>query len=143
MLRFNNNLSRSLFIFLVLILPVSAQVPTANVRGLVSDPAQATVTGATVVVKSKETGTERNVTTNSAGEYLVANLPPGEYEIKVTRTGFKTQIRTLVLRVGDNLTSDFALEVGQASETVVITGDTPTINTTDFKISGVVNRKQI
>ncbi|MCI0661426.1 MAG: TonB-dependent receptor plug domain-containing protein [Acidobacteria bacterium] len=61
----------------------------------------------------------------------------------MTRTGFKTQIKTLVLRVGDNLTSDFALEIGQASETVVITGDTPTISTTDYKISGVVNRKQI
>src|SRR5215510_207261 len=143
MQRLINHFTLSLFVFLAIILPVGAQIPTASVRGLVTDPAQATVPGATVVVKGKETGTERNVMTNSAGEYQVANLPPGEYEIKVTRIGFKTQIKTLILRVGDNMTSDFALEVGQASETVVITGDTPTINTTDFKISGVVNRKQI
>src|SRR5262245_14389381 len=143
MQRLINHFTLSLFVFLAIILPVGAQIPTASVRGLVTDPAQATVPGATVVVKSKETGTERNVMTNSAGEYQVANLPPGEYEVKVTRTGFKTQIKTLILRVGDNMTSDFALEIGQASETVVITGETPTISTTDFKISGVVNRQQI
>jgi Carboxypeptidase regulatory-like domain len=139
-----NNLSIFLFVFLALsFLPVSAQVPTGSIRGLISDPAQAIVPGAAVIIKSKETGAERNVSTNSAGEYQVANLSPGDYEIKVTRTGFKTQIKILTLRVGDNLTIDFALEIGQANETVVITGETPTINTTDYKISGVVNRQQI
>jgi Carboxypeptidase regulatory-like domain len=132
------------FIFIFAIIQhATAQVPTASIRGLVSDPAQAIVPGATVIVKSQETGTERSVTTNSAGEYQVANLPPGEYEIKVSRTGFKSHIKTLILRVGDNLTSDFGLELGQANETVMITGETPTINTTDFKIDVVVSRQQI
>ncbi|MCI0661427.1 MAG: carboxypeptidase-like regulatory domain-containing protein [Acidobacteria bacterium] len=62
MQRFINTFFLFLFVLLALILPASAQVPTASVRGLVSDPAQATVPDATVVVKSKETGTERNVT---------------------------------------------------------------------------------
>jgi hypothetical protein len=47
------------------------------------------------------------------------------------------------VQVGENLSIDFNLEIGATSETVVVTSDTPTINTSDFKIDGVVNRQQI
>lgn len=121
----------------------SAQVPTGTIQGTVTDPSKAVVPGATVSVKSKGTGAERKVTTDEAGKYQVPTLPPGEYEVMVTAGGFKTGISTLTLQVGENISTDFELEVGQATETVTVTSEAPAINTSDFKIDGVVNRKQI
>src|SRR5215510_16055756 len=71
------------------------------------------------------------------------NLPPGEYEVKVAVTGFKAGLAPVTVQVGENVTVDFKLEVGEASETVVVSSETPAINTTDYKIDGVVNRQQI
>jgi hypothetical protein len=101
------------------------------------------VPNAVVTISNKATSAERKVTTNAAGEYLVPNLPPGEYEIKTTVSGFKTGQSEVVLQVGESVMVDFELQVGQQSETVVVTAETPAINTADFKIDGVVNRKQI
>ncbi len=134
----------SLLIALIAIaVTVVAQAPTATIRGIVSDPSKAIISGAKVAATNKSTGAERNATTNSAGEFQFSALSPGDYEIKVTMQGFKSELRPLTLQVGENLTVDFDLEVGQTSETVVVTGETPAINTTDYKIDGVVNRKQI
>lgn len=120
-----------------------AQTATGSIRGIVSDPSKAIITGARVTITNKDTGAERATKTNSAGEFQFSLLQPGEYEIKVTAQGFKSYIAPIKLQVGESITSDFSLEVGGANETVVVTGDTPVINTTDFKIDGVVNRKQI
>jgi len=146
MKRSASSFSRFLLFSLVLIaiaVTAVAQAPTASIRGIVSDPSKAIISGAKVTAANKGTGAERNAATNSAGEFQFSALPPGEYEIKVTMQGFKSELRPLTLQVGENLTLDFDLEVGQASETIVVTGETPAINTTDYKIDGVVNRKQI
>ncbi|MFN7947384.1 MAG: carboxypeptidase-like regulatory domain-containing protein [Blastocatellia bacterium] len=127
----------------LLTLSALAQVPTGTIRGAVTDPSKAVVPNATVTVRNKGTGAERKVTTNSSGEYQIPTLPPGDYEVKVTAGGFKTGQSDVTLQVGETITADFDLQVGQASETVVVTAETPAINTTDYKIDGVVNRKQI
>lgn len=120
-----------------------AQVPTGSVRGQIKDQADAVVSGARITVTNKDTGAERTFTTKSDGEYQITNLQPGEYEIKIAASGFKTALSPIVVQVGENVTVEFKLEVGAANETVVITSETPAINTTDFKVDGVVNRKQI
>ncbi len=121
----------------------AAQVPTGGVRGIVKDQSDAVIAGAIVTLTNKDTGFERKFTSRSNGEYTISSLPPGDYEVKVAKDGFKTALIPVTIQVGDNLTVDVPLEVGRASETVVITGETPTINTTDYKVDGVVTRKQI
>ncbi|MGH9836037.1 MAG: carboxypeptidase regulatory-like domain-containing protein [Blastocatellia bacterium] len=134
----------SLVLLLIAIaVSVFAQAPTASIRGIVSDPSKAIITGAKVTIANKDTGAERATQTNSAGEFQFSLLPPGTYEIKVTMQGFKSHIAPITLQVGESITSDFNLEVGGANETIVVTGETPVINTSDYKIDGVVNRKQI
>src|SRR5215813_12243818 len=143
--------SASRFSHLLPLLPVliaiavtaAAQAPTGSIRGIVSDPSKAIISGASVIATNKATGSTRSANTNSVGEYQFSALPPGEYEVKVTMQGFKSELRPLTLRVGENITLDFSLDVGQANETIVVTGETPVLNTTDYKIDGVVNRKQI
>jgi hypothetical protein len=128
---------------LALVLTAIAQIPTGGVRGTVKDPTEAVVSGARVIAINKDTGAERHFTTRSDGEFQIGNLPPGDYEVKVAASGFKTALSPVTVQVGENLTLDFNLEVGAATETVVITSEAPAINTTDYKVDGVVNRKQI
>lgn len=132
-----------LFVFSSLTALSAAQVPTGTVRGQIKDQADARVSGAKITISSKDTGAERTAITKANGEYLITNLQPGEYEIKVAASGFRTSLTPVVVQVGESVTVEFTLEVGAANETVVITSETPAINASDFKIDGVVNRKQI
>ncbi len=132
----------SLLLFLTgLTIPIIAQ--TGGIRGAVKDQADAVVSGARVSVINKDTGAERHFTTKADGEFQIGALPPGEYDVRITAGGFKTALSPVTVQVGENINLDFKLEVGAANETVVITGEAAAINTTDYKVDGVVNRKQI
>ncbi|HEY9432111.1 MAG TPA: carboxypeptidase-like regulatory domain-containing protein [Blastocatellia bacterium] len=138
-----NHILSPLIVVIAIAVTALAQTATGSIRGLVSDPSKAIISGAKVTVTNKDTGAARVTQTNSAGEFQFSLLQPGDYEIKVTMQGFKSHVAPITLQVGESITSDFSMEVGGANETVVVTSETPVINTSDFKIDGVVNRKQI
>ena len=73
--------------------PVAAQLPTSSVRGTVTDSQSAVLPGATVTLTHVETGLKRVATTNQQGEYRVAALPSGVYDIVVELSGFEKQTR--------------------------------------------------
>ncbi len=137
----------SLFALLLLIavaVAAPAQTPTGALRGSVTDPAKAIISDAVVMVKNKQTGAERAVSSKSSGEFFINSLLPGEYEVKVVAKGFKTHISSVTIQVGDTSTLEVALEVGDASETVVISGDsTALVNPSDYKVDGVITRRKI
>src|SRR5262245_13891342 len=121
-----------------------AQTPTGALRGSVTDPAKAIISDAVVTVKNKQTGAERAVSSKSSGEFFINSLLPGEYEVKVMAKGFKTNIASVTIQVGNTSTLEVALEVGDASESVVISGDsTALVNPADFKVDGVITRRKI
>jgi hypothetical protein len=131
-------------LLIALAVAASAQTPTGVLRGSVIDQTKAAIPGALVTVKNKGTGAERTGAANSDGEFVVSNLLPGEYEVKVVAKGFKTHISGVTIQVGDTSTVEVGLEVGEASETVVISGDsTALVNTADFKVDGVITRRKI
>ncbi|MBI1763943.1 MAG: TonB-dependent receptor [Acidobacteria bacterium] len=133
-----------LFLTLAIFTPVNAQVPTGSLRGNVVDPSKAIIPGALVEVKSKAAGEARQFTTKNDGAFLISSLLPGEYEVKVTAKGFKTAVSSITIQVGVTSTTEINLEVGQQSETVVISGDsTAVVNPTDFKIDGVISRQKV
>jgi Carboxypeptidase regulatory-like domain len=110
---------------------------------VVSDSSGALVVGAGITVKHEQTGAKRMVMTRESGRYEVENLEPGEYEILVGAAGFRTEVRRLALRVGDNLTANFKLQAGQLSDHIEVSGSGPGVNATDFKVDGSVGRVQI
>ena len=119
------------------------QVPAASIRGRVADSSDAVIAGAVLTVQEKQTGAKRTTATQADGRYQVENLEPGDYEIEVRAQGFRSELRRLALRVGDNATINIELQVGQLSEQVEVTGKALGINTTDFKVDGSVGRLQI
>jgi hypothetical protein len=121
---------------------VWAQSTTGSIRGRVTDPANAVVPDAKVTVISESTGISSGTTTNSSGEYQLANLNPDRYRIEIEKPGFKKLIsQDVVLHVQDALKIDFAMTLGPLSETVVVEGGAPLINTESPTVSTVIDRR--
>src|SRR3954469_3633015 len=103
--------------------PLHAQATTAAILGTVNDSSGAAVPGATVTATNTATGIVQTAVSDSRGRYLVPSLTIGQYEAKAELQGFQTVIRKgLELTVGSELVVDFALPVGQLSETVTVQG---------------------
>jgi hypothetical protein len=119
------------------------QTTTGGIRGVVRDESGAVVPGATITVTSKTTGLSRQVISDETGNYLVANLLAGEYEIKTELSSFQSQVQQATVRTGSNTNADFSLKVGVASEVVQVVASTAQVNLTDAEVKGVVTREQI
>src|ERR1700676_1324396 len=69
-----------------------AQVTGATLSGTVTDPSGGGVANATVAATNAATAVTRDATSDSAGVYTIPNLAPGVYDIKVSATGFSTNL---------------------------------------------------
>ena len=135
----------SLYVLAVLLvqLPGWAQV-AGTVSGLVEDASGAAVSGATVTVKSLETGVVRVVTTNASGGYTVLSLSVGPCEVKAGKEGFKTTVRTGInLQVGQRAVVNLRLEVGEVKQEVTVSGGNLLVNTSVTSVSGLVGESEI
>ena len=92
-----------------------------TIKGTVTDPGGAVVSGATVTV-SGPTG-ERTATTSTDGTFEITNLPPGQYNVKIVNQGFKTSSANTTVFIGKASNLDVKLEVGEASAVVEVTAD--------------------
>src|SRR5882672_12030634 len=132
----------ALFFLLATVPPADAQSELATVFGRVTDPSGAVVPTAEVEIKNVETNMSVVRSTNSDGLYTIASLHPGHYLISVRKPGFKTvTVTELKLDVQDNVVRNFQLQLGSASESVTVTADSATVNTTDATVSTVVDRQ--
>ncbi len=121
-----------------------AQVSTATISGTARDSSGAMLPGAEVVVRNVETGISRSVVTDSAGRFRIPQLGLGQYEVRATVTGFKTEVRNgIVLTVGREAVLDMTLQVGDVTETVEVTSEAPLVETTSAAVSGLVSDQQI
>src|SRR5215210_605828 len=78
----------ALFVLVVFSALAFGQAETGQISGTVSDPTGAIVPGATVTVKSVNTGATRNATVSSEGVYTITNLQPGPYDVTVESGSF-------------------------------------------------------
>lgn len=105
-----------------------AQVTTATFYGIVTDPSNATIGGATVSLTNEGTGAITTKTTDEAGEFVFNFLPVGFYTLKIEAPGFKRfESRGLELQAAQNVRSSYSLEVGEITQTVTVTGETPLV----------------
>ena len=114
-----------LFVLICVFIPVPARgqaISTGTIQGAVTDPAGASVAGATVTLTEAATNTSRSETTNDSGRYIFANVEPGIYDLAITKQGFRvTKFVKQEVTVGATIQLDVKLELGSNVETVEVT----------------------
>src|SRR3984893_458012 len=121
-----------------------AQTTNGTISGAVHDATGAAMGGVNVMLKSVETGASREAATNGDGEYEFVSLPAGGYQATATFTGIKTQQpQGIVLTGGANVAVNFSLSLGDVVEKVVVSEDTPQVDTSSATVAGIVGEATI
>jgi len=128
---------------LLLAVPAFAQRISATVRGTVTDPQSAVVSGAQVTAKAEETGFTKTTTTNQAGAYSM-ELPVGSYQITIEHTGFKGSVtKNVILNVADSRNIDVQLAAGEIQEQITVEANPIQVQTIGGEISTLVTGEQV
>jgi outer membrane receptor protein involved in Fe transport len=124
--------------------PAAMAQATATVNGTVRDSTGAVIPDATVVLHSRDTNLDRTTTTNSVGTYVIPQIQPGEYAVRVSKTGFRTEVKTNVtLVVNQTATIDLALNAGSTQETVEVQASAATLETSTSELGEAIVKKQV
>ncbi len=124
--------------------PAGAQSTTGRISGTVTDSQGGVLPAVTVTVAQEGTGLTRTATTDQDGAYVFVSLPVGTYTVSAEIAGFQRAVRSGYQLVADGrVTADFALAVGEISETVEVTVPGETVNTVSGEIARVVDREQV
>jgi hypothetical protein len=125
--------------------PAFAQGETGSVTGVVTDPQGGTVAGADVTLTDVSTKSARTATTNDAGRFHFASVAAGNYDLTISKSGFKIfKAAAQRVSVGTQLTVDVALEVGALTETVVVTSQAGTeLQTANASIGNTISLKDL
>src|SRR5436309_1634647 len=122
----------------------AAQFDAGQISGFVRNAQQAAIPGATVTVTNEGNADRRTSLTNSAGYYVLPNIPVGSYAVSVELSGFKKFVKTGIrLSAASQLAVDAELELGSLEETVLVTAGAAFIQTTTAQVARTIETKQI
>lgn len=139
----------SLFLCLAVLfaytLPMWAQSATTGaLTGTVTDPSGAVVSGASVSATSKAIGQVRTTTTDAAGVYKFSLLPPGDYSVKFSASGFKTaQVATVTVNVTETAVLNQKLELGAQTAEVTVESTVETVQTQNATVGTLVGSQTV
>jgi hypothetical protein len=130
----------------LLMLTTSAfgQSGMGSISGRITDSTGAVVVGARVTVRNAATGIKTQAISNTEGLYSALQLIPGKYDVEADAAGFKKEVRQgLEVRVSDRITLDLALSVGQQTESITVSAETPLLRTEDAQAGQVIDNSFI
>ena len=121
-----------------------AQSYYGSVRGVVSDPSGASISGARVTLTNEGTGAVRATLSSPEGQYLFSDVVPAAYTVRVESVGFKKfERKGLTVATKQEITADLKLEVGAITESVEVTEAAPLVETSNASQGQVVNNQQV
>ena len=122
---------------------VHGQTDTARITGSVADPSGAVIPKAAVTVTNVEQGTVYNTVSDATGNFTVAALPRGTYNISVTASGFQTQSEGVTLDVSQIQAVNFKLSPGEVTTSVTVTAAAPLVETSTSSEGEVIQGRQV
>ena len=123
---------------------LAAQVSTASVQGIIRDSSGASIPSASLTLRNRATGIEQTTTSNNSGEYVFVNIPPGPYDLKVSKQGFQSSKQEdFPLSVSQSANLNFTLPVGSAEQTVTVAAEAPTIESSTAELGTVMGSRQV
>ncbi|MBB6144749.1 hypothetical protein HNQ77_002705 [Silvibacterium bohemicum] len=117
---------------------------TATISGSIADPSGAIVPNAQVIVRALSTGVDRVVTSDSAGDYTVPSLQPGNYSVTVTVSGFADyKLTSVTLGVDQSVTANVKLGLASAGEVIRVQGAAPILDAQSITVGQVIDQKTV
>ncbi|HEU0120532.1 MAG TPA: TonB-dependent receptor [Bryobacteraceae bacterium] len=121
-----------------------AQQITGTVTGIATDPSGAVLPGVQVRVTNLQTSVARETNTDASGAFSVPFLPAASYSLTATAKGFRTfQVDSFVLQVGQTARLDLALQLGDVSQTLSVSGSAVALQTESASVGAVINAEKI
>jgi hypothetical protein len=121
-----------------------AQTFYGSIVGTVADSSGGVIPGASASLTNLGTAENRVATTDSNGLYRFVNLVPGRYRLEVEVTGFKRLTREpIAVEVGVAVRIDAVMQVGNLSETVSVSSETPQLQTESSTLSHVIEGRHV
>ncbi|MFN0170573.1 MAG: TonB-dependent receptor domain-containing protein, partial [Bryobacteraceae bacterium] len=122
----------------------AAQTSSTEILGLVTDTSPAAVPRALVTITRKATTETRTAFTNDAGEYSFPLIEIGDYLVQVEKPGFKSQrVPNLHVNIQEKARVNFTLEVGQVTETIIVSALAVALQTENAAVGQVIDNKRI
>ncbi len=123
--------------------PLYSQTSSGSIVGNVTDASGAALANTPVQLTNLGTNEKRNETTNADGLYQFLNILPGQYSVTVEKTGFKRIVRSPIA-VETQTTSkiDLALQLGDVSQTIEVTAQTPLLQPESSTLGQVVDQRK-
>ncbi len=141
-----NKLSTAIaLVFSLFALSANAQTVSGSISGRVVDSQGAAIGNAAVTATETQKKIVVPVKTNEQGDFVVAGLQPGTYELRVEVPGFKTLLKpNIPLDANDKAgIGDLVMEVGATSDSIEITGQAALLQTESSERSATIVAKQI
>jgi len=130
--------------FLAGLLIAVAQTDRGTITGTVSDPAGAVVANAAIEAKNVATAQVYAATSTATGNFTIASLPPGSYELSASVQGFKKYTRQgLTLAPTQTIRVDIGLEIGSNAETVTVSAEATLLKTESGELASNVTGERL
>ena len=117
---------------------------SALVTGVVTDAQGGVLPGVTVTLRNAETGAVRTTVTEEGGQYRIAGLLPGRYDLNAELSGFAPRdVNGITLTIGLAVQLDLTMALQGIQEALTVTAQAPVVDTTQTEVASVVTQEQI
>src|SRR5262245_3338188 len=124
--------------------PLHAQLGTGTISGTIFDQTGAVLPGPNVTATNTGTGFVRVTVASETGDYRLAGLQPGTYDLRVEFSGFRRFVQSgITLQVDQNARIDVRLQVGLTTESIAVTAQAPLLQSEQSSVGAVVDQKKI
>ncbi len=145
MSRCQSTIVAAIAVFVTAIASLASAQQSATIAGSVKDAQGGVIPGATITLVSETRGTTFETQSNESGDFIFSSVPGDTYTVRITMDGFRTSERKgVAASPGDRVAvPPMTVEVGQLTETVLVTGDAPMIQTQTGERSFTVAKEQV
>src|SRR5437867_9229308 len=138
----NEGIMRFTVVSLVSVGALSAQADRGSITGTMSEPGGALVPNATVTAKNIETGVTQQTLTTATGNFTLAGLVAGGYDVSVSAPGFSMYVQKGIrVQVAQTVRLDVPLQIGAITESVMVNAEAPLLKTESAEQSHTIPRE--